>query len=74
MWTYKPTYPSDDSQDTTTFFDFGFITCEEYYGVGCIEHTRLGATRYYINVSTLEAKKWREVSRDEWHQHLRPIA
>jgi hypothetical protein len=56
-----------------SYYGFGFIPNNEANAVGAIEHTRLGATRYYIQVGPITKQIWQEVSRDRYHAHLKSI-
>jgi hypothetical protein len=68
---------TDGHDDHWTYYGFGYKGLPHQHtkeAVGATCHARLGGTRYYLQVGTLSNQIWREVDRDEWDAHLKPIA
>lgn len=64
---FAATQPPDSIVNYQTF---GFTSSTPGLAIGMIEHTRLGATHYFIQRGPLTNRKWHQVERDEYYAHL----
>jgi len=60
-------------ESIASYFGFGFVPCSKRDAIGIVEHTRLGATRYYIRAGTIAEPKWRQTDYEGYFEHCKAI-